>query len=261
MSIIDVKNLNYSINGKAILNDISFQVQKGDFISIIGPNGAGKTTLLRCLTRFLCPTSGDIFVGGKNYRKISRKNLARFMAYVPQKTSFAYPFTVEEFVRMGRYPYSSLFSIGFFRDTDLIEAILKNLKIDHLKDHLVSSLSGGEMQKTVIASCLAQTPEVLLLDEVMTYLDPYHQRDIYSILSNLNLDKKITVVSVTHNLNFAMGFSKKLIALDNGKIVFWGDTNNIDEALLKNIYGIEFSFLKHPKNGERIIVPNWKKDN
>ncbi len=259
MSIIDVKNLKYSIKNKDILKNISFSIREGDFVSIIGPNGAGKTTLLRCLMGFLHPSSGDISVAGENYRKIGRRNLARVMAYVPQNTSFVYPFTVEEFVRMGRYPYNSVFSVGFFRDTDLIDSILESLNIDHLRDRPVCSLSGGETQKTIIASCLAQTPKMLLLDEVMTYLDPYHQREIYSVLKNLNSDKKITVVSVTHNLDFAIGYSKKLIALNEGEIVFWGDTKDIDEALLRSIYKIEFSFLKHPENGERIIVPNWKK--
>jgi len=256
-TVVETINLTFSIDGKDIIKSISFEAKKGDFISIIGPNGAGKTTLLRCLARFIKP-AGEILFFGKPAGKFSRKKFAREVAYVPQKHNITYPFSVEEFITMGRYPYLSPFEIISAKDREIVDQAIRITRLNELRKRLLTTLSGGEMQKTIIASAIAQQPKILLLDEVMTYLDPHYQQEIISLIRKLNKENEITVLSVTHDLSFATLFSQKILALSGGRKIFFGDAAKINRQILSQIYGIEFDFINHPKTGKLMIIPDWK---
>jgi len=254
---LELQNVSYSVDNTSIIKDISFQVKKGEFLSIIGPNGAGKTTLLRCIMKFISPDSGNIMLLNRNYRRFNRKQLAKTIAYIPQKISISFPFTVEDFVLMGRYPYNSLFSSADANQQEILQSALRTAKIEHLRDHLLPTLSGGEMQKVLIAGSLAQTPQLFLLDEITTHLDPKFQHDLTDILYNLNRREGMTIVSVTHDINFAMLLSTKILALAQGKIVFWGDAQDLDTSVLSDIYHVKFHTLTNPHTDKNIIFPAW----
>lgn len=257
---LELNNISYSVDRQRIISDISLKIKPGEFLTVIGPNGAGKTTLLRCITRFLKPDSGSIILFGKDSHRISQKQFAQITAYVPQQTAVSFPYTVEDFVTMGRYPYQSLFGSADPDQHEIIESALKETCISHLRYHLLPTLSGGEMQKVMIASCLVQTPRILLLDEITTHLDPKYQQDLTVILHKLNRDNGMTIVSVTHDINFALSLSHKILALVDGKILFFGDTSGLTTRILSEIFHIEFSVITPSRSKKQIIFPAWSAD-
>ncbi|MDX9701474.1 MAG: ABC transporter ATP-binding protein [Candidatus Auribacterota bacterium] len=256
--VLNVDNLHYRVNGKTILDGVSFTVNKGERVSVIGPNGAGKTTLLRCIARYVKPTEGSISVCGSNIRRLSQKQLARLAGYIPQKTIFGYPYTVHEFVGMGRYPYASIFGVHDEQHNAIIDRILDETHLTYLQDRYITTLSGGESQKVLVAGCLAQEPQLLLLDEVMTHLDPHHQQDLLTLLYGLNKRYEITIVSVTHDVNAAMLFSDKILAMKDGRIQFYDTPDKLTVDLLKDLFQVEFSFVKHPHCESLIALADWE---
>src|SRR5512135_2263434 len=148
-----------------ILRDISFHVERGEFLSLLGPNGSGKTTLLRLLDRIFLPDRGSISIGDRPLGRLSRAELARRIAFVPQDGGIQFPFTVYEIVLMGRSPHTRGMAFENARDRAIAREVMALTDIDHLADHPITRLSGGERQRAFIARALAQQPEILLLDE------------------------------------------------------------------------------------------------
>ena len=258
MKILETDRLNYSSNGNHIIKDVSFAVEKGEVVSIIGPNGAGKTTLLRCIASYIKPSSGTVLFEGKNSGKIARKKLAKIIGYIPQKTVLSYPFTVEEFVAMGRYPYSNLFDIHDNEHDSAVNAAISEVKVDNLRYRSLPTLSGGELQKVLLASCLAQQPDIFLLDEVMSHLDPHFQIEIGAVLLKLKTKMNLTIVSVTHNINLAVLISDKVLILKDGQVVFFDNPSNLTKDILKDNFETDFYETNHPGTGKRIFMPCWE---
>jgi len=254
--IIEIENLSLSISKKEILKSISFQIFEGDFLSIIGPNGAGKTTLLKCMMRINSGYEGTIRFRGKSTHKMSQKSLARQISYVPQSNGRIFPFTVEEFVMMGRYPHLSPFTSFSVEDKDVVSKALHLTKTEHLAHRQLNTLSGGEKQIVFIAAALAQGAKIMLLDEPTTFLDPKHEAEIYTILKKLNRELGMTIVSVTHDINSAVLQSDRIIVLKDGNVMFIGDAQHVMEnRILERAYEKSFTFLDHPKTGQKIIAP------
>ena len=254
--LISVRNFSYRIAGKTILKNVSFDIRRKDFISIIGPNGAGKTTLLKNLDKILTGGEGSILINGKDINSIAHRELAQIISYVPQAQEAHVPFTVWQFVLMGRFPHLSPFSSVSFEDEQVAEDALITVGMTEFRDRRLDTLSGGERQKVFIAASLAQGAEVLLLDEPTTFLDPKHQVDIYKILKDLSEKGTVTIVIVTHDVNHAALVSKKILALKSGEIMYFGDSADImDNRILKSIYGKDFLFVQHPERKVPIIIP------
>lgn len=258
MKILDINKLNYSINSNHILKNISFSIQKGEVINLIGPNGSGKTTLLRCIARYLKPSSGKILFSGNDTKNISQKKFAEHIGYIPQKTILSYPFTVEEFIAMGRYPYSNLFDIHDNKHDTAVNAAIEDVKISHLRHRTLTTLSGGELQKILIAGCLAQQPDIFLLDEVMSHLDPHFQLETAKLLVELKKKKKLTVLSVTHNINLAVLISDKILILKQGKIVFFDSPVKLNGAILKKIFSVDFRQTGNTGTDRQMFMPCWE---
>lgn len=254
---LEVKDFSYTIGEKTILKNISFGINKGDFISIIGPNGAGKTTLLKCLDGILpLEKNVSIYLDGKQLTKYSRRDLSKKISYVPQAERQTFPFTVTEFIFMGRYPYISPFSQFGLKDNEVVRWAISCTGLESLANRRINSLSGGERQKVFIAAALAQETEIILLDEPTAFLDYKHQIEIKSILENLNKKSGVTMIAVTHDVNSAVANSDSVIAVKEGCIKFQGcirDLMNVD--LLREIYDTSFNLLKNPTNGGFLIVP------
>lgn len=255
-TIIEILKFSFSINNKAILKDISFSVKEGEYISIVGPNGAGKTTLLKCLDRIYKGGSGDIRIAGKPLGKYSQKELAQKLSYVPQADGRILPFTVYEFVMMGRYPHLNPFSSPGKRDEDAVRNALEITGISEFSERLLPTLSGGERQKVFIAAALAQGAKVLLLDEPTTFLDPKHQTDVHRLLEHANREHGFTVLSVTHDINNAILTSRRILALKDGAVVFCGLADKfMNNEILNKIYEKSFLFVKHPQTDKTVTVP------
>ena len=224
MPLVELKNICFSYNSSSKdepefqLSDIHLTIDNGEFISVLGPNGSGKSTLLKVITGLLNPAQGSISLDGQDYRNVSRKNLARVIAFVPQSSLTIFPFSIYEIVMMGRTPYLNMFGYEKKEDRDMVMEAIDLVDIAHLKNKGINEVSGGEAQRAFIARAIVQQPRLILLDEPNSHLDIKHQLSIFNLIKNLNETKGVTVVSVSHDLNLAGYYSSRVILMKDGKI-------------------------------------------
>ncbi len=237
MYALEVKNLKFGYNRETILKDVSFNIEKGKFISIIGPNGSGKSTLLKNLNGIYTPSGGKVTVDSIDINRIKTKELAKKIALVPQNTIIDYEFTVEDIVLMGRHPYKGRFQREDDNDYEIVKEALEMTNTFHLKDRIITEISGGERQRVIIAKALAQNPSIILLDEPTSHLDINHQIEILNLLRKLNQEKGTTIVVVIHDINLASRYSDKIIMLNEGEIIGIGRP---EEVITKE--NIEFAY-------------------
>jgi iron complex transport system ATP-binding protein len=255
-TVIEIRNFSFRFGSTQILSDVSFTVQRGEHLSIVGPNGAGKTTLLKCVDRILTGGVGEIRICGRPLESYRQRELARLISYVPQADGRVFPYTVEQFVLMGRYPYLSPFSPVSKEDRQAVREALELTGTTLFADRRLDTLSGGERQKVYIAAALAQGANVLLLDEPTTFLDYRHRAEIESLLVRANKLSGVTVVAVTHDVNHAALQSDRIVALCEGSVAFCGRPEGImNPDVLERIYGISFSLVDHPRAPLPMIVP------
>jgi iron complex transport system ATP-binding protein len=255
-SIIEFRHFTVSIAGHRILDRISFAVQPGEHLAVIGPNGAGKTTLLKSLVRIVTGGTGQITLAGRSLDAYRQRELARLIGYVPQNDGRDLPFIVRDFTLMGRYPRLSPFTPITREDRAAVTEALEAAGALAFRDRHISSLSGGERQKVLIAAALAQGPRILLLDEPTTFLDPKHETEITRRIVQLNRERGLTIVSVTHDLNRASLSADRVLALKEGRVVFLGRPPEVmKDEVLEAIFGKHFLFVAHPQTGAAVTVP------
>ena len=243
-----------------ILRQLSFTVAAGARLSVIGPNGAGKTTLLKCLLRILPAHAGQIDVAGRPLGDYRQRELAQQIAYVPQLEGRFFPYTVREFVTMGRYPYLRPFRAVSREDERAVDEALDRTETMAFVERRLESLSGGERQKVAIAAALAQQARILLLDEPTAFLDYRHQVEVERILRDVNRDTGVTVVTVTHDVNAAVAGSERALALKDGAVAFDGPVGELVRGeVLKTIFGIDFRQAAHPDGGPPLLVPGGRR--
>ena len=242
--------------GERVLDGVSVSIPHGGLVGILGPNGSGKTTLLRLLGGLLKPDAGDVALDGANLRTMSRATAARRMAMVPQETQLAFEYTVLELAIMGRYPHLGAFEIEGPEDIEIARDSLRATGTLHLERRMFNTLSGGEKQRVVIASALAQRPDVLLLDEPTASLDLAYQLEIRSILHSLNAEGNLTIVVSTHDLNLAAGLCRDIVLLDRGKVLAAGATSAmLQPHLIRQLYGVDVDVATNARTGHLTIVP------
>ncbi len=257
MNVIAIRNFSFCFGRREILRDVSFDVRQGEYLTIVGPNGAGKTTLLKCVDRILAGGSGEIEIGGRPLASYRQKELARLISYVPQADGRVFPFTVEQFVLMGRYPHLNPFSAIGKEDHLAVEEALELTGTAEFAQRRLDTLSGGERQKVYIAAALAQAADVLLLDEPTTFLDYRHGDEVRTLLARANKQSGVTIVAVSHDVNAAALESDRIVALRDGAVVFCGSPGEIMKPdVLQRIYGTSFLLVDHPRAGLPVIVPH-----
>ena len=245
MLLIKLNSVHFSYNRNRpnsgfSLNNINIGIEKGEFVTILGPNGSGKSTLLKIMSGLLLPKSGSIYLKNNAYSNYTHKELARIIAFVPQTTISIFPFSVYEIVMMGRTPYLNFTGYEKTEDRKIVDEALEVVGISHLKYKGINEVSGGEAQRAFIARALAQKPEIILLDEPNAHLDIKHQISIFNLLKRLNEDKKLTVVSVSHDLNLAGNYGKRTILMNRGEI--FKDSDKFDvltEENIKKIFDVQ----------------------
>ena len=239
-----------------VLDDVSAAVARGGLVGILGPNGSGKTTLLRLLGGLVRPSVGRISLDGVDLRTIPRAITARRMAMVPQETQLAFEYTVLEMATMGRYPHLGAFEIEGPEDLEIAREALRATGTHDLAVRLFNTLSGGEKQRVVIAGALAQSPDILLLDEPTASLDLAYQLEIRSILEKLNRERNLTIVVSTHDLNFAAGLCRELVLLHQGRVLAAGATEAmLDATLIRKLYGVEVDITANARTGQLTVIP------
>ena len=254
--LIAVQNLNFSYQQHPVLDQISFSISTGDYVSIIGPNGSGKSTLLKCLNRIVRTQPGVIKILGKEVETYSQKELGKIIGYLPQSREQLFPYTVHEFVMMGRYVYLPAFAYTAAKDHKIVEQVLGMTGLTDLAQRRVNTLSGGERQKVYLAAALAQEPKILLLDEPTTHLDPKHHIDIQRMIRDISQKCGMTVIHVTHDLQHLGLWPQKILALKKGRLIFKGPADDVlTPENLKTIFGTSFIFVTHPGGRQKFIVP------
>jgi len=255
-TVLEIRDFSFRLGRKEILRDVSFAAARGEYLTIVGPNGAGKTTLLKCIDRLLAGGTGRIDVFGLPLESYRQKDLARRISYVPQADGRVIPFTVRQFVLMGRYPYLSPFSSIDKEGRRAADEALQVTGTAEFADRRLDTLSGGERQKVYIAAALAQGSDILLLDEPTTFLDYRHQAEIRDLLSRVNRQSKVTIVCVTHDLNRAVLDSDRIVALGGGRVLFAGRPDEIMKSdALEALFRTPFVLTSHPEAAMPMIVP------
>ena len=263
MNAVKIKNLKFSYeagneNSSFRLAIPDWEITQGDFISLLGPNGCGKSTLLKLIARLHECHAGEIYIdGGGEIKKYSRKDLAKIIAYVPQKYFYTFPFSVYETVMMGRTPY--LNRMGFEKSEDqlIVKEAMEILQIDGIKNKGINEISGGEAQRVLIARALAQKAKIILLDEPNAHLDLRHQIMIFELLRKLNETEKITVITVSHDLNLVALYSKKAALMEAGSIITTGEKADVlDSNNIKGLFKINAEIFNRSGNGSFNILIN-----
>lgn len=255
---LKVSDLMIKIHDKLILDGINIDFKAEKKTAIIGPNGCGKSTLLKAISGLNRQYKGEILIDGENILHLSRKNLAKKMAILPQGATTPTDLTVKELVSYGRFPYRSMFkSLNNKKEQAIIEEAMEKTYITSFSHRLVSTLSGGERQRTWIAMALAQQPKILLLDEPTTYLDIAHQIEVMQIVDELNKREKMTVIMVLHDINHARMYADDIVILKDKHVFEQGEPNTVlDVENLAKVFGVNAKMYQNCQNPEdKIIFP------
>jgi iron complex transport system ATP-binding protein len=239
-----------------VLDDISLEVARGTIVGLLGPNGSGKTTLLRILGGTLQPVSGGVWVDGQPIARLSRRELARRVAIVPQETHSTFDFSVLDMVLMGRYPHLGPFELEGAADQEVARDALVATGTAALEARPFATLSGGEKQRVVIAGALAQASDMLLLDEPTAALDLRYQFDIAALLRSLNRSRGTTMVVSTHDLNLAAALCERIVLLKDGAVLAHGSTRDtLTSENIRRLYDVHADVQFHPLAGHLTVVP------
>ncbi len=218
MTVLSIEDLHAGYDREPVISGISLSVPKGAFFGILGPNGAGKTTLFKVISRLIRPFSGVIRYAGVDITDITRKEYARQIAVIPQFQHILPPYTVEEFVRLGRYPHVKRFSPLRKKDCEITREILDLLRLGEYRTKKITALSGGELQRVFLAQGLAQKPSLILMDEPTSHLDIAHQIKILDIVKKLSVSTGLTVLIILHDLNLAGAYCDRIVLMREGEI-------------------------------------------
>lgn len=236
-----------------------FSVGKQTLTGIIGPNGSGKSTLLRIAAGVMAPVAGDVNLGGKPLTKMDRRWVARRLGYLPQEVVSLFDYSVEDVVRMGRFPHASAFGSLGANDLAVVERCLERAELLEMRKRPLSHLSGGERKRAILASVLAQEPEILLLDEPTAALDLHHQVRFFQLIHDL-AQGGMGIAIVTHDLNLAALFCDRVLLMHSGSFVADGTpTEVLQHERLKSVYGPEVLLSTHPETKGPLVLPRLAK--
>lgn len=246
----------YAPGGPLVVEEVSVRLADGALVGILGPNGSGKTTLLRLLSGTRKPTTGRVMLGGQPIDRMSRREVARRIAVVPQETELAFEYSVLEIVLMGRHPHLGVFTVEGPGDIRIAREALAATGTGHLADRPFHELSGGEKQRVVIAAALAQSAGLLLLDEPTASLDLGYQLEVSALLQRLNQDHGVTMAISTHDLNLAASICRELILMRDGRVLATGPTSEVlTPENVQRLYDVEADVHVHSDTGHVTVVP------
>jgi iron complex transport system ATP-binding protein len=239
-----------------VLNDVSFDVNRGTIVGLLGPNGSGKTTLVRIVAGTLRPDSGRVLLDGVSVSDFARRDLARRVALVPQETHTTFDFSVIDMVLMGRYPHLGPFELERPADLDIARQALHATGTAALESRSFATLSGGEKQRVIVAAALAQASDLLLLDEPTTALDLGYQFEIAALLKRLNAEHGTTMIVSTHDLNLAAALCERVVLLKSGSVLAHGPTaDTLTAQNIRLLYDVEADVQFHERAGHLTVVP------
>lgn len=259
MSSLEIKNISMDIDKTSILTDISASIKKGEMVGLIGPNGAGKSSLLKCILGLREIKNGTILIDDKNIEDLSLKERAKKLAYAAQGAPVYWPLTVENIVGLGRVPHLNPWQKLTTDDQISIDQAMERTDCASLKGRLVTTLSGGERARVLLARVLATAAPYILADEPVASLDPAHQLQVMNILKNLSRNDNGVLV-VMHDLSLALRYCDRIIVLKDGAMV-GQDTPEVilSDDMLADVFGIRAS--RWSDDGENFLTPHHIKAN
>ena len=256
-----IKSLSFSRNGRTVLNTIDLEIKKGEILGLIGPNGAGKSTLLKLLMKLLKPSGGSILLEGRPLANYKQQLLARRLAYLPQSPSPESPFTCLEVVLMGRYAGLKRFETLHKEDMRIAREAMVQTETADFAMRAITELSGGEMQRVLLARALAQGADYLFLDEPTANLDPHYQLGLLKVLDSLAKKKKVAVMLAIHDLNLAARYCQRLALLHKGSILADGPPESVlSPSTLQSVYRITAEVFRHQATAQLCVLPLWISD-
>jgi len=254
--ILNVDGIDCHFDSVQILDDVTFSVKGGEILGVLGPNGSGKTTLLRNISGVHRPSKGVVLLNNKDLFSLNPVEVARQLAFVPQESSILFSFSALEIVLMGRNPHIPRFRMEGARDIEIARKSMEQTGTLHLSSRPITELSGGEKQRVVIARCLAQEPEVLLLDEPTLHLDINYQLEVMDLVRKLCREEGLAVVVVLHDINLAARYCDRILLLKKGRIVSAG---SMDEVLtsenIREVYEVNTVVKRNTFTGSLFITP------
>jgi iron complex transport system ATP-binding protein len=258
MTTLTVQGLDIHLGGRSVLHNITTSIREGGLVGLVGRNGAGKSTLVRTLARLITPEQGCVLLDEADITHIPRKSLAKQISYLPQGHTLHWPLEARHVVALGRLPHLPRFARAAGPDETAIHRAMERTDVLALSDREMTTLSGGERARIMLARALASETPILLADEPVTSLDPFHQLLVMELLRDIAREGRL-VIAVLHDLPLAARFCERLILLEGGQIVADGEpqivlsSKNLDHAYsVKGIYGNE--------DGERFVLP-WRRLN
>ncbi len=250
---LEARGISFSVEAKRLLDRVSLQAGRGQFVGLIGPNGAGKSTLLRALARVINCQDGTISVDGTELRSLSARQVASTLALVPQIAPYTQGFTTSELVLMGRYPHLGRLQVEGEADNRIATDAMRATETEPFAERTLDTLSGGERQRVFLARALAQQPHILLLDEPTSNLDILHQLKLLSLVRRL-VDDGMTAIAAIHDLNLAARYCDRLVLLKEGKVVTEGEPADVLRAsLIKRAFAVRATVYREPGTGTLAI--------
>ena len=225
--MIEVCHISSGYEGKPVLKDFSVSFGQAAFCAVMGPNGSGKSTLLRAIAGLQPLEEGEIRIDGLSLGQYKSLELARKIAFVPQREDVVFDFSVSEVVMMGRNPYQNRWEFSTPEDEKLVEKVLEMTNLKHLKDRMLGQLSGGELRRAMIARAIAQQTPIIMLDEPLANMDVVHQFEIMDILAELNQQQQVTIIIVLHDFPYALQYAQEILLMKEGEIQHFGSTSEI----------------------------------
>ena len=255
--MIHVEQLHFAYGSRPIFNGLDLEIRSGEILSLLGPNGCGKSTFLKLLRGVMPAGKGDILWGGDSVGATSRREMAKMAAVVAQSNEVYFSYTVRELVSMGRFPHRPLLAELSREDYEKVDEALKITDVAALADRPATDLSGGELQRVMLARALAQETPVLLLDEATSQLDLIHRLDISDLLVQLNREQGRTIVQVSHDLDLAAEISHRILLFSaDGRIAALGQPCEVvTPENIKAVFGVDAEVEVNPHTGQPRIYP------
>ena len=256
MAIINIEKLNYSYGRKEVLKELSLDIDENKLTGIIGPNGCGKSTLAKNIIKYINGKFESFKIMDIDIRELSHKKIAQLISYIPQKSTIIPNISVFDYVLLGRFPLlKNSWDNYSEKDYKIVENNINLLNIEELRDRNIETLSGGELQKALLARALAQEAKILLLDEPTSALDLNNAVEFMKILKNISIKKNISVIIIIHDLNLASLFCDSLIILKDGRFIEKGSPKEvINEENIKSVYNLECKVC-YNENNKPYIIP------
>lgn len=253
--MIIAENLVYTLQGRRLTDNVSLTLPGGEIVAILGPNGAGKSTLLRQLTGYLKPHGGRCSLLGKPLDEWPITELAKTRAVMRQNSHMAFPFSVQEVIRMGRHPHRTR------NPQDETEQIMTLCECHELAHRDYRHLSGGEQQRVQLARLLVQlwepvpSPRWLFLDEPTSALDIYHQQHLFRLLRRLVRERQFNICCVLHDLNLAARYADRIVLMETGRVVDNGSPQSVlNQQALKTLYQADITVIKEAESQTPLII-------